>query len=134
MTFFMLSLTGVPPLAGFVGKFYVLSAAINAGLVWLVVLAVSTARFPPITTFASSSRCMPRKAARQSKRLTAHPGLLISIAIAVAGTILIGLLPQPYMSAAVNAFAAAVGHPGYQRDRDAPLDTILMRTITADGR
>src|SRR5271170_7707413 len=31
MTFFMLSLTGVPPLAGFVGKFYVLSAAMNAG-------------------------------------------------------------------------------------------------------
>ena len=30
MAIFMLSLTGVPPLAGFVGKFYIFSAALNA--------------------------------------------------------------------------------------------------------
>src|SRR5205814_5844263 len=31
MTLFMLSLTGVPPLLGFTGKFYIVSAAVNAG-------------------------------------------------------------------------------------------------------
>lgn len=37
---FLLSLVGLPPLAGFFGKLYLFSAALGAGLVWLVVVAV----------------------------------------------------------------------------------------------
>ncbi len=33
----MFSLAGIPPLVGFFGKFYVLTAAVNAGLIWLAV-------------------------------------------------------------------------------------------------
>jgi NADH-quinone oxidoreductase subunit N len=44
MLIFMLSLAGMPPLAGFFGKFYLFSAAMRAGpthgLLWLVVLAL----------------------------------------------------------------------------------------------
>jgi NADH-quinone oxidoreductase subunit N len=44
MAVFMLSLAGLPPLAGFFGKFYLFSAAFRAGpnhgLLWLVVLAL----------------------------------------------------------------------------------------------
>ncbi len=36
----MFSLAGVPPLVGFFGKFYVLMAAVQAGLVWLAVAGV----------------------------------------------------------------------------------------------
>src|SRR3954467_15456418 len=45
MAVFMLSLAGIPPLAGFFGKFYLFSAALHAGgnygLLWLVVVALS---------------------------------------------------------------------------------------------
>ena len=46
MMIFMLSLAGIPPLAGFFGKFYVFAAAIkagapNLGLLWLVILAIA---------------------------------------------------------------------------------------------
>ena len=44
MAVFMLSLAGLPPLAGFFGKFYLFSAALrvgaNQGLLWLVALAL----------------------------------------------------------------------------------------------
>jgi NADH-quinone oxidoreductase subunit N len=40
MGFFMLSLTGLPPLAGFTGKWFVFAPAVNAGLTWLVFIAV----------------------------------------------------------------------------------------------
>jgi NADH-quinone oxidoreductase subunit N len=40
MSIFMLSLTGIPPLAGFFGKLYLFSAAVQAGYVWLVVIAL----------------------------------------------------------------------------------------------
>jgi NADH-quinone oxidoreductase subunit N len=36
----LFSLAGVPPLVGFFGKFYVLKAAVDAGLVWLAVAGV----------------------------------------------------------------------------------------------
>jgi NADH-quinone oxidoreductase subunit N len=42
MTFFLLSLGGFPPLGGFVAKWYVFSAAIEAGYVWLAVIGVLT--------------------------------------------------------------------------------------------
>lgn len=40
MLVFLLSLGGIPPTAGFMGKLYVFAAAVNAGFVWLVVVAV----------------------------------------------------------------------------------------------
>ena len=40
MAIFMVSLAGLPPTGGFVAKFYIFSAAIETGHVWLVVVAV----------------------------------------------------------------------------------------------
>ena len=40
MVVFLISLVGIPPLAGFVGKFLLFGAAIDAGFTWLAVIAI----------------------------------------------------------------------------------------------
>jgi NADH-quinone oxidoreductase subunit N len=42
MAMFMFSLTGIPPFAGFVGKYYLFASAVQSGLTWLAVLGVIT--------------------------------------------------------------------------------------------
>jgi NADH-quinone oxidoreductase subunit N len=40
MTLFMLSLAGIPPTVGFVGKFYIFAAALQSGWIWLAIVGV----------------------------------------------------------------------------------------------
>lgn len=40
LTIFLLSLAGIPPMIGFFGKFYLFSAAVNEGLLWLALWGV----------------------------------------------------------------------------------------------
>ncbi|GAB5465009.1 MAG: NADH-quinone oxidoreductase subunit N [Candidatus Kapaibacteriales bacterium] len=40
MAIFMFSLAGIPPMAGFFGKYYLFSAAIESGYTWLTIVAV----------------------------------------------------------------------------------------------
>jgi len=40
LALYLLSLIGIPPLAGFVGKFYLFGSAVRAGYLWLTVVAV----------------------------------------------------------------------------------------------
>ncbi|OGU58671.1 MAG: hypothetical protein A2X64_09220 [Ignavibacteria bacterium GWF2_33_9] len=40
MTIFLISLTGLPPSAGFIGKLYIFAAVLNKGMIWLAVIGV----------------------------------------------------------------------------------------------
>jgi NADH-quinone oxidoreductase subunit N len=111
MAIFMLSLAGVPPLAGFVGKFYVFSAALDAGLVWLVIIAVLNAVISAYYYIRVIVAIYMQEGGVEVERMGARPGLLISVTVAAVATIIIGLFPQPYMNASVGAYAAAMGRP-----------------------
>ena len=109
MALCLLSLTGVPPLAGFVGKFYIFAAALNGGLVWLVVIAVLNSVVSAYYYVAVIVAMYMQEGGVTVERMSRRPGLLISVAVSVAGVIALGVYPQPYMGAAVNAFASALG-------------------------
>lgn len=45
LAMFMFSLTGIPPFAGFIGKYYLFASAIQANLTWLAIFGVITSLF-----------------------------------------------------------------------------------------
>jgi NADH-quinone oxidoreductase subunit N len=112
MTILLLSLVGVPPLAGFVGKFYLFSSALQAGYVWLVVIAVVNSVISAYYYLTPVVTMYTGQGGPDIGRVYAHPALVTTIVIAVLATILIGLFPQPYMYAASGAFASAFGRAG----------------------
>jgi NADH-quinone oxidoreductase subunit N len=111
MVLFMLSLTGVPPLGGFLGKFYIFSAALNAGLVWLVIIAAINSVISAYYYIRVIVAMYMQDGGVAIEPLSHRPGVLISVALSAIVTVLIGLFPQPYMTAATSAYAAAVGRP-----------------------
>ena len=110
MTVFMLSLTGIPPLVGFTGKFYVFSAAVDAGFVWLAVLGVLNSAVSAyyyvrvvVTMYmqdpADSGAATEPAGVDSTNRYT-----LAVVLIATLGTVLLGVFPAAVMSLAREAF------------------------------
>jgi len=94
MLLFMLSLGGIPPTAGFMGKLWLFSAAIDGGYYWLAVIgvlnsAVSLYYYLRVVVF------MWFKGDPTGSELVMSPGMAILLAITIAGTIAIGVYPRP---------------------------------------
>ncbi len=92
MLVFMFSLTGIPPTAGFVGKFNVFVAAIDAGYTWLVVVAVI---FSVISAFfyLRVVMYMYMREPKAEVELTTSPALSLALALSTVGVLVIGVLP-----------------------------------------
>jgi NADH-quinone oxidoreductase subunit N len=92
MLVFMFSLTGIPPTAGFVGKFNVFVAAIDAGFTWLVVVAVI---FSVISAFfyLRVVMYMYMREPKAEVELTTSPALSLALALSTVGVLVIGVLP-----------------------------------------
>ncbi|MDP9437285.1 MAG: hypothetical protein M3P49_00825 [Actinomycetota bacterium] len=82
MVIFLISLVGVPPLAGFFGKFLLFGAAIDAGFVWLVAVRhpqqralpgrVPTYRGPDVRDAEGGTRALPPRRGGLGRRLRRH--------------------------------------------------------------
>jgi len=112
MAIFLLSLSGVPPLAGFVGKFYIFSAALHQGYTGLVIIAVLNSVISAYYYFYVLVAMYMQEGGLEVERLSNRPALVASIGLAALATILIGVYPQPYMTSAANAFHSASGAEG----------------------
>ena len=100
MTIMLLSLAGFPPTAGFVGKFYVFRSAVDAGQIWLVVIAaINTA----ISAFyyLRVVVTMYMKEPEEELDFHAYPKLLVfALLIITIGVVLIGVLPSYFLEPA----------------------------------
>jgi NADH-quinone oxidoreductase subunit N len=108
MALFMLSLTGVPPLTGFFGKFYIFAAALDAKLVWLTIFAVINSVASAYYYLGVIVEMYAREGGVEPVPLSARPALVATLVIAAIGTVVIGLFPQPYVAVASDAYASAL--------------------------
>lgn len=92
MAVFMLSLAGIPPFAGFFGKYYLFVSAIDGGYTWLTIVAVIASivsMYYYIGVILAMYFKEPISTALQGK-----PGLAnISLTLSVVGLLLFGVLP-----------------------------------------
>jgi len=93
MLVFMFSLTGIPPTAGFIGKFNLFMAAIKAGYTWLVVIAVI---FSAISAYYYLRVVMNMymKEMKEEAAIVPSPSLGLAILITVLMVFVIGIMPS----------------------------------------
>ncbi|MFH1626355.1 MAG: NADH-quinone oxidoreductase subunit N [Pseudomonadota bacterium] len=100
MAVFMFSLAGIPPTAGFVGKFYVFSAAVKAGYIWLAIIGVMNSLVSVYYYLRVTVMIYMKEPVKELVGLTWTPSMAIALIIAVIGTLLIGIYPSPYLDLA----------------------------------
>ena len=99
----MFSLAGFPPTAGFFGKFYLLSAAVNAGLVWLVVAAVLNSLISVFYYLRPVKAAFFDRVDDEDRQPVVGPMLATAIIITVAGTMILGLFPGYFLKLATSS-------------------------------
>lgn len=122
LSVFMLSLAGIPVTSGFMGKFYVFSSAVKSGYYMLVLLALLNSAFAAFYYIkiivkmympekepvlpqhtALSGRADGSDAAGAACGTRISDGIIITVIICLALTILMGVYPQVFINFAINS-------------------------------
>lgn len=101
MSMFMLSLAGIPPLAGFMAKYYIFAAAIQAGYTWLVILALLTSVIS-LYYYANIIRLMYLVDGENKHHIIPSFPAGLVLGIAGIGVVLFGVLPQSILDLAIQ--------------------------------
>src|SRR5579863_1479885 len=93
-TIFLLSLIGIPMTGGFFAKFYVFSAAVKANLIWLTIIGVVNSAIGSYY-YLRIIVVMYMREPRKTVPTTPIPfGLGVALAVSIAATLYLGLLPN----------------------------------------
>jgi NADH-quinone oxidoreductase subunit N len=106
MSVFMLSLAGIPPLGGFIAKFYVFTAAIQSGYVGLAVIGVLNSVISVYYYAGVLVRMYMTEGGAEVIPASTRPYLFAALLASLAGTILVGLFPSPFLELARDSFAS----------------------------
>jgi len=96
MLIFLLSLAGIPPTAGFLGKYYIFLSLIESGHYWLAAAAVLYALLG-LYYYLRIANAMLIRAPMETDRLPISAGMRVAIAITALATIVIGVFPEPFI-------------------------------------
>ncbi len=100
MTIFLLSLGGIPPTAGFIGKFYLFAGLIETGNPWLVRLAILAVVMTVVSLYyyLRFIRAMYIEGESDPQPVTLAPSLRVALVAAAFLVLYIGVFPQRLIS------------------------------------
>jgi NADH-quinone oxidoreductase subunit N len=93
LSVFMFSLTGIPPFAGFIGKYYLFTSAVQSQMTWLAILGVVTS----LISAYYYLRVVVFMYFRDAKEISEIPVprlAFLSLVISAVGIIVLGILPS----------------------------------------
>ncbi len=106
MTLFMISLAGLPPTAGFFGKFYIFSAAVEAGLIGLALISVLNSLVSVYFYLGVVVSMYMRQPVGEAHALSLSPFARAALVITSIATLYIGLAPSRFLQMAKETVAS----------------------------
>lgn len=94
MTICLLSLAGIPPLAGFVGKFYLFAGAIQQGYLWLALIGLIMSMVS-VYYYLNVSRVMYIEEADKQEPVESGGAFRLALWVCALATIFLGCYPAP---------------------------------------
>ena len=96
MLLFLLSLAGIPPAAGFLGKYYIFLSLIESQHYWLASLGVLYSLFG-LYYYLKIANSMLMRAPMETERLPLSLGMRCTLGVTALATIVIGVFPEPFI-------------------------------------
>jgi NADH-quinone oxidoreductase subunit N len=96
MLLFLLSLAGIPPAAGFLGKYYIFLSLIESGHYGLASLGVLYSLFG-LYYYLKIANAMLMRAPMEAERLPVSLGMRFAVGVTALATIVIGVYPEPFI-------------------------------------
>lgn len=111
LSLFLFSLAGIPPTAGFMGKFYIFTAAIKSGFLGLAIIgvlnSVVSVYFYLKVTVAMYMKTPEAEAQGSAVAAVAMPAfapmLMVAVVISACGVLALGILPAHYIALVQNS-------------------------------
>jgi NADH-quinone oxidoreductase subunit N len=102
----------VPPTAGFVGKFYIFSAAIKAGYIWLAIIGVMNSLVSVYYYLRITVLMYMRPAEADLGPISFTKSVTFAVVLTAVGTLAIGIFPGYFYDLAVNSVKIFPGLTG----------------------
>ncbi|MFH0960057.1 MAG: NADH-quinone oxidoreductase subunit N [Pseudomonadota bacterium] len=103
MSIFLFSLAGIPPTAGFIGKFTIFSAAIASGYLWLVIIGVLTSAASVFYYFRVVMKMYMEDPDVEQESLKFSPSMALALSLTVLVVLYIGIFPTTYLNLATES-------------------------------
>ncbi len=94
MTLFLFSLAGMPPTAGFIGKFYLFSGAVQKGYIWLAVIGVLNSAASVYYYLRIMVYMYMKDATEEFEWVQVTAPVALALIISAAGSLIPGIIPS----------------------------------------
>ena len=102
LTLCLISLIGMPPAVGFMGKFYIFSGAVQNGLLWLVIIAVINSVISAYY-YLRVVKVMWFNEPVAPEKVPSSWALRLALGLTCLGVLVVGILPASVMKLAETA-------------------------------